>query len=117
MSRIQNSGQKISKTKNNKFLKKLGEIKSTNSYEYWKMLNKKIRDIARPSIDELEKHFRALNDVPIDSDKIVAENFVERNYNDSLLNEPITEDEVISACKKLKNNKKRIKDLKNSNNN
>ena len=66
------------------------------------MLNKKPHNITQLSIDQLEQHFRALNDVAIDTTEIETNNLEKRNYDDLLLNEPITENEVISACKKLK---------------
>ena len=69
------------------------------------MLNNKTCDAAQPSTEELEQHFKALNDVPIDAHTIQTDIVEEKIYNDELLNEPITEDEVVSACKKLKNNK------------
>ena len=97
--------KKFQKQKNKRFLKKLEEVRGTNSYVYWKMLNKKPHNITQPSIDQLEQHFRALNDVAIDTTEIETNNLEKRNYDDLLLNEPITENEVISACKKLKNNK------------
>ena len=106
--------KKFNNHKNKIFLNKLREAKTSNSKVYWSMLNKRKHEPVEPGINDLGEHFKQLNQVTDVLDQIrdrassprrEEEEAEETIYNDSVLNDPITEDEVLKASKKLKNNK------------
>ena len=53
----------------------------------------------------LEQHFRNLNVTINDNAPAYVNDINRTDYDDLILNEPITEEEIIAASKKLKNNK------------
>ena len=71
------------------------------------MLNKRNRDIVNINIEDLEQHFRNLNCTVMDDDPIEENEPGINNgeFDDTILNEPITEDEILKASTRLKNNK------------
>jgi len=97
--------KKFTKRKSKNFHKKLRKARASNSGVYWNMLNKR-RVKVESSIQELEKHFKALNEFGTDtnSDENEEPNS-DTTLDDSLLNDAISEEEILCACKKLKNNK------------
>ena len=102
--------RKAEKMKTQRLLSKLKNLKNTDARTYWKIIsNKSIDKAQQPSIPQLEHHFKGLNimisENTIDESNVNCISADESNYDDSLLNEPITEEEIISASKKLKNNK------------
>ncbi len=102
-----NAIKKFANNKNRQFQKRLRMVKTTNSGAYWKMLNNRKRDAVNINIEDLEQHFRNLNS-NVTVDDHVEENDPVTNdvdLDDNILNEPITEDEIIKASKKLKNSK------------
>ena len=94
---------------NKRFNSKLRRLKSSNSAQYWSLLNNKGSDKIDISCEELKEHFMQLassNDETTDDilkNVLIddAPNFLNRN----ILDNDITENEVIIACRKLKNNK------------
>ncbi len=107
--------KKFNNHKNKIFLNKLREAKTNNSKVYWSMLNKRKHEPVEPGINDLGEHFKQLNQMTEVLDQVQdrasssrreeEEEEEETIYNDSVLNDPITEDEVLKASKKLKNNK------------
>ena len=71
------------------------------------MLNKRNRDVVNINIEDLEQHFRNLNCTVMDDDPIEENEpgIDNGEFDDTILNEPITEDEILKASTKLKNNK------------
>ena len=65
------------------------------------------RDVVNINIEDLEQHFRNLNCTVMDDDPIVENEPGINNseFDDTILNEPITEDEILKASTRLKNNK------------
>ena len=71
------------------------------------MLNTKTRDKIGPTIDELKEHFVQLNEAGTGNDDDIEDNLNanEHDYNDAILNDAISEEEVLTASTKLRTNK------------
>ena len=63
--------------------------------------------LSKYAIEDLEKHFRNLNSAVTDDDPIEENESGNSNdvFDDTILNVPITEEEILKASNKLKNNK------------
>ena len=89
--------------------RKLRQLRTTNSKEYWKILNSTNTDSkCTADINDMFLFFKRVNEGDENDDN--AENLddvtnVDNEYSDVLLNSPILEDEIIAAVKKLKNGK------------
>ena len=101
----QNAVKKFRKLHNNRFQSKLRNLKVTDTRTYWKLINGKPAVKSKPRISDLEQHFRNLNVTINDNAPAYVNDINRTDYDDLILNEPITEEEIIAASKKLKNNK------------
>ncbi|MCG8112265.1 MAG: reverse transcriptase domain-containing protein [Candidatus Thiodiazotropha taylori] len=96
--------------KNDK-IKKLRTLKHTNPREYWKILNcnNKRSNHTEASIQDFYEYFQNLNDEhPVSEDDNgidLNDGYVIDETAENELNQPITDDEVKSNVKMLKNNK------------
>ena len=96
--------------------KKIKDLQSTDPKEYWKMINE--YDINKlpqdtPDLDKFNDHFVKLNegDVISDCTEDYLKSCASLNNNNSVLDKPITCDEILNCIKKLKNNKAMGDDL------
>ena len=99
--------RKHTRAKNKRFQNRLRDMRTNDSRAYWRMLNTKTRDKIGPTIDELKEHFVKLNEAAIGNDDDIEENLNanEHDYSDAILNDAISEEEVLKASTKLRNNK------------
>ena len=77
-------------------------IERTGTRTYWKLINGKPAVKNKPRISDLEQHFRNLNVTINDNAPAYVNNINRTDYDDLILNEPITEEEIIAASKKFK---------------
>ena len=96
----QNAVKKIRKLQNNRFQSKLRNLKVTDTHTYWKLINGKPAVKSKPRIADLEQHFRNLNVTINDNAPAYATNINRTDYDDLILNGPITEEEITAASKK-----------------
>ena len=86
--------------------KNYGHLEQNDPREYWKLLNLKKKNNVKSniSLDTLKSHFEQLNNMNKYSRDVnqVTEEYSEHDYD---YNDPVTEEEVISHIKRLKNNK------------
>ena len=96
--------RKHTRAKNKRFQNRLRDMRTNDSRAYWRMLNTKTRDKIGPTIDELKEHFVKLNEAAIGNDDDIEENLNanEHDYNDAILNDAVSEEEVLKASTKLK---------------
>ena len=92
--------------------KNLRSIRTKTPREYWKILNKnnKQRNTGHIKIDELYKYFKELNkapEIPDDIEEIIDDEIKVLDVEDlnHTINQYISQDEILKAIKKLKNNK------------
>jgi hypothetical protein len=100
--------QKQFKDYQKSFISKLRGLRSTDPKAYWSLLNKNcesgkrvINDVA---IDTFHEHFKKLNNPEVDPDTQTNFPLNLHEYN-SVINQKITEKEVLDAVKTLKNGK------------
>ena len=98
--------QSVSRFKS-KRVYKLKNLKNAKPRDYWKIINFVDKnDDSQPNLGDLYEYFKNINDEQIDED--VESNQLNSSESATLneeINQPITEQEIISAIKKLKNNK------------
>ena len=99
--------RKHTQAKNKRFQNRLRDMRTNDSRAYWRMLNTKTREKIGPTIDELKEHFVQLNEEATGNDDDIEENLNanKHDYNDAILNDAISEEEVLKASAKLRNNK------------
>ena len=85
---------------------RIRNLKSTNTKDYWKLLIDGKRTPTQASLDDLFEHFKKVNN-PNETDEHTETPITddEQETINEKINEPITESEIISAVKSLKNNK------------
>ena len=89
-----------------KFIHKLRQTKSTNSKVYWNMLNDHKQNVIKPNLEDLQQHFQTISNIAhTEEGNDTEQNTHYEVYDDNLLNAPISSDEIIKACSKLKDNK------------
>ena len=94
----------------NSRVEKLRKIRHSNAKEYWKIINSvEQKETRSPPLNDLYKYFKNLNSCetsqnpePNGCEEDQPDRFQEINHE---INQPISETEIISAIKKLKNNK------------
>ena len=84
------------------FVSKLRGLRTTDPKSYWSLLNKGCDKGKNVSQKVFYNHFKDLNNVEDDIDAVLPENMSEYN---TVINQPICEQEVVNAIKSLKNNK------------
>ena len=82
-------------------------MRTNDSRAYWRILTTKTREKIGPTIDELKEHFVQLNEEATGNDDDIEENLNanKHDYNDAILNDAISEEKVLKASAKLRNNK------------
>ena len=84
------------------FINKIRKLKTSDSKEYWKLLNSKTKDIVEPPLEQLQEHFKILSENKENGNGDTFDPDVENVYDNTLLNSRITKDEIKIACKRLK---------------
>ena len=104
----------------NSWHRELRSLKSNNPREYWKKIQRKKHSSVPVALQNLYEHFKSLNESETENEGTnLRENILEQNisqnvsfdYDMESLNSDITEDEIISAIKKLKSGKAAGEDL------
>lgn len=108
--------QNMNKAYNNykhKMEAELRKTSKTNPKGLWKILNKlkhnKTSDEANISVDTLYNYFKSLNENPNDDDEFDIDQMIDPSIV-NMLDFDITDDEIISAVKSLKNSKAAAED-------
>ena len=98
--------QKQFKAHQKSFISKIRELRSTDPKSYWRLLNKgskRSKETANlVALDTFFEHFKELNNDKVDIDFDMPTNIPEYN---SLINQKISEKEVVDAVQSPKNNK------------
>lgn len=90
---------------------KLRSLRKQNSRTFWTILNRLNQSIDNESDDigvsvgDMYNHFKDLNTCNFSDEVIVTENILNNTESNGILNDGITENEVLCAVKLLKNNK------------
>ena len=78
----------------------------TNSKVYWNMLNDHKQNVIKPNLEDLQRHFQTISNIAhTEEGNDTEQNTHYEVDDDNLLNAPISRDEIIKACSKLKDNK------------
>jgi len=87
----------------------LKKLKTTDPRQYWRILNKDSSQRQEPSVklNDFYNYFKALNEenVTHDNNENIQTNETDNGNANEEINNPITEEEILSAVKTLKNNK------------
>ena len=104
----------------NSWHRELRLLKSNNPREYWKKIQRKKHTSVPVALQNIYEHFKSLNESEIEKEgtnsdgNIFTQNIIQNlsfDYDMESLNSAITEDEIISAVKKLKSGKAAGEDL------
>ena len=107
--------KRVKNKERNNLIKELRKCKSDDPKAYWKILNNQKKNCQVPiTLNEFFEHFKQLaddesydnSDVNITNDQVTVDAEIL-----SILNDPISEEEIIKSIKKLKNNKSPASDM------
>jgi len=96
----------VSKHKND-MQKKIRNMKSNNTKDFWRLINKKTKDKICIPVKDLKNHFEKINSCVQDEGDQFDINRIQNRKANALLDKNFTKEEILVGIKQLKNGKSR----------